>query len=193
MDQQLAKVAKALYLSQSSQCSRDLLTLLNEGNLTDLVQYQINPLDYNDAYAYKRDAYCAAFLKKAPLLLSGIDRKKNAKLKFFEGEHSCKLTNLRFSRFLSNGPFESLSEFRCVELLDRARAFIREVLGPIPKDVEPRFGPGSTLDDRRQLSTIADKMTSQPTITQDAIPLLDLWKDTSWCRALCKRLSLIHI
>jgi hypothetical protein len=64
------------------------------------------------------------------------------------------------------------------------RSWIKDVLGPVPRELNPRFGPGATYGDVGRYITVPDKMSSRPTTTSEARCILPLWYETAWGRAL---------
>jgi hypothetical protein len=173
LDEQLVKVARKLFLAVDSEVSRSCLQKLESSDLLGLVSMTINPSDYTNAYVFRKDYQCVNFLRKAIVDIPGVSRHKVALESFFKAEEECAVTNYRFRRFRT-GPLD-LPEARSLSVLEGARDWLKRVLGPIPKSIEPRFGPGSTFEDIGKLATIPDKMSSRPTITANARCLLPLW------------------
>lgn len=180
LDQQLVRVAVALYDSVGTDVAQDCKKLLLSGDLLGLVSKTINPDDYTNPHAFRQDYACVSFLKKIDVKVRGANPEAVAVKSFWEAEALCAMTNAKFSRALNNSP-KDLVEFRCFEFLERAKKWLADVLGPIPSDLSCRFGPGATLEDRGKLVTVPDKMTSRPTVTQAARDLLPLVYDkTAW-------------
>lgn len=52
-------------------------------------------------------------------------------------------------------------------------------------DVElGRFGPGATMSDKSLFTTVADKLSSRPTMTTDFWPFLFPWSGTEWAKCV---------
>lgn len=182
LDQQLVKVALALYQGCASEVADSCAEKLKSNDLLGLVSMAVDPKDYSDATRFERDYVAVGLLKKTPFDIPGVDRADAARKIFFESEQKCASTNTRFHRFLNNH-FDGVSELRCVEFLDVAKRWIRDVLGRLPDDIEGRFGPGATFNDRGLLTTVPDKMTSTPSITPEARCLLQYYYETWWYKA----------
>ena len=183
LDKQLVKVALELFRACGTKVSDQAAEKLQSGDLMGLVAMTVNPSDYTSAALFARDYAAVSFFKKCPLPLP-IDRKKATMVKFVEAETMCYDTNRRFKRYQQNGPFEGLAELRCLEKLEIARGWVKQVLGRIPDALNCRFGPGSTYDDRGQLTTVPDKMSSVPTVTRDALDITKYhYYSTEWYRS----------
>jgi hypothetical protein len=64
------------------------------------------------------------------------------------------------------------------------RKEVDRLLGSRPPTLlEGRFGPGATMSDKSQASTVPDKMSSLPTLTPNAWPHLFPWSGTMWASA----------
>lgn len=144
----------------------------------------IDPLLYLDfeQEKYLLDAQATALLRKNPDLKTSFDRPKAAKESFFRSELDNARTNARFSGILEGFHPEGWSAW-VYDFHVSAAKVVRSVLGVLPDDLTPRFGPGATFDDRGQLITVPDKMTSIPTSTADARCLMPLLEGTAWARA----------
>lgn len=184
LSQQLERVVLAYCEDTNTPRSLTVACLIRAKEYGQLFQLRVDPLHYLDAEQYAADNQATEFLRKLQLSVRGIDRKKVALDSFWESERQCCRTNVRLSRFLLNGPFEDSVDERIASFLERVRKIIDEWLGPIPRDLDLRHGPGATFDDRLPLATVPDKMSSRPTITEDARLLLPLWVETAWARAL---------
>lgn len=188
LDQQLVKVATELYRGCGTKVADACAEMLKQGDLRGLVAMTVNPLDYSEATLFERDYVAVSLLKKTPFDIPGVDRQAAALENFFESERRCTITNTRFQRF-NDGFFYDPNELRCVEFLDKAKSWISRILGQLPVDLDGRFGPGSTFEDRGLLTAVPDKMSSVPTITEEARCLLQYYHETWWyrCRLADKR------
>lgn len=186
-DHQLTKVARKFYSSVGSPVALSCLKKLDEGDWLGLVSMTIDPRNYTNANTFRKDYQCVNLLRKAKIDIEGLDRRLIAVNGFYSSEAMCKLTNDSFNRYLNNGPYGSNEELSCVRILERARAWLKNALGPIPGELHGRFGPGSTFADRDPLVTVPDKLSSRLTTTQDARIFLDpYFTRSAWMRVLAE-------
>jgi hypothetical protein len=166
----------------------DLLKKLGEEDWKALAGSKVSPRGYTNATHYFLDCQAAAFFSKNASLPTGIDRKEAAFQKWIVAEKQCALTNAFLSR-VEQGP-HSPHTLAVREFLACVRKRVSNWLGPVPKDLEGRFGPGVTLCCRGRLATAADKMSVKPSTTHQALSLVrHLWEETSWGRAVRERAS----
>lgn len=185
LDQTLVKVASKIFRAYSTPVSALCEEKLQTGDVMGLLSLSVDPRSYNDIDSFRADYFCTSFLRKARLdsVVSPRERRLKAVSSFWQAERECCLSNVRFSRAL-HAQSEDWHEHRMFELLEPAKRWISDVLGPLPHDISGKFGPGATYEDRGRLTTILDKMSSHPTITGPARALLPLWHRTEWSRAL---------
>lgn len=158
--------------------------MVRYGEFGQLVNLTVTPAHYLNAYDFFVDIQATDLLRKCADLDTGIDRRKAAVESFLSSERECARTNVRFDRHIHNGPFEDLSEVRVHDFLIRVKKTVEEILGSLPRELQPRHGPGATYQDRGRKITAPDKMASQPTCTKSARALLPLWSQTAWARYL---------
>lgn len=160
--------------------------LIRGGEFGQLCNLKVDPLRYQDASLFFRDVQATELLRKCSGLPTGIDTASVALDGFWSAERQCHQTNLRLDRFLHNGPFETPQELAIADFLDRVKRFVTDLLGPLPRDLNEfgRFGPGATFRDRGLRTTVLDKMSSQPTVTTEALCFSSFWEETAWFRAL---------
>lgn len=117
------------------------LHLLSDDHL-GYIQADIDPTDYQDAYAYFLDKQAFSLLSKFPGLDTKIDRKKVALEKFVKAEVQCLETNARIRESWTKPSKASVES-----LLFRVRQKISQILGDVPslEDLDFRFGPGATF------------------------------------------------
>lgn len=179
------KIALALYQANGTPRSLSCYMLLKYGELRQLVSLAVNPNDYIDTDKFFRDSSSTNFLKKIQLDV-GIDRRGAALETFLESERENTVINERLRRlrwsldeaFVTQGYDAVYLEV----VIRRMRHYIRKTLGPIPERLEPAFGPGATYDDRGRATTVAHKMSSNPTCTEEAWSLVNVLWDDSWRR-----------
>lgn len=185
MDKQLAKVYGRLLAARSSPLASRASRLLQDGDTLGLVSLEINPLDYTDARSFHYDAVLANFFKKTPFDV-GIKTADVARSTFWSCELINKRTNDRLrvwrERHIHNGPYGA-SEVPIAQFIDRARSFIKSVLGRVPNTLEIRFGPGATYLDKAPRNTVPDKIeNTELAVSTRAIPYLPLLMRTAWGR-----------
>lgn len=171
------RIFRAVNTARSLSCD----ILMRYGEWDQLSALKVDPSQYMDARAYYLDAVATEFLRKHQGLPTSFKKADEAIKKFWEAEHLCAKTNARFSNF-RHGSFEGPAEIRIAEFIRDVKKEMRVLLGGLPNEVYPRFGPGATFDDKGRLTTVVDKMVSTPTVTPGASCLLELWKHTSWGR-----------
>lgn len=158
---------------ESLSCPRSLTCsiLYRYREFEQLINLDVNPLDFNDSNEF-RDAYSATkFLSKNSFLKVSIDRKAVALAKFSEMELLCKETNRRFR----NPRLDQLSNWSNVSLLNAMRQKIQKILGFCPiEEVFDRanWGPGvSTLLKGSNVSA-TNKFQHEVGITRDLFSLM---------------------
>lgn len=145
---------------------------------------RVDPRNYLSADDYLRDVACVDLLRKMEDLPTSANKRANALANFWAAEKSCYQANERLSPFLFD--CQRQSEEGVQRFIILARKYVKAILGPCPSSVEGRFGPGSTYADKGLLTTVADKMSSQPTLTggsEGAWPWLVPWTCTQWASA----------
>jgi hypothetical protein len=188
LPQQLERVVFALCEDTDTPRALTVKLLVQYQEYEQLVRLTIDSEHYLSPERYYQDAVVTEFLRKyGDFDIKGIDKGAVAISTFFKCEKACHETNLRLAPFLHNGPFEDPSELRLFESIERMQRWISKVLGPIPEElVYMRHGPGATFRDIGQLTTVPDKMSNRPTMTQGASLLLPLWESTAWAKAYLK-------
>jgi hypothetical protein len=180
----LESIAQTLMEELASPISLSVSLLMKYGEYDQLAVKQVDPSSYNSSFRFWQDTVAVSFLRKLEDLPTTIDRKAVAVKSFFDCERQNYLTNERLSPFF----FENCSvhsETLPARIIARARDFIRNTLGPVPllDKVQGRFGPGATFGDKGRLTTVPDKMSSQPTLTPDATCFAFSWIETQWAKA----------
>jgi len=143
---------------------------------------RVDPQQYLDAERYNADNAAVSFLCKLESLPTSFDKKKVALDGFFSAERACYVTNERLSPWVHTP--QSLWEPGVVsDVISEARKMIAATLGRPPSLIRGRFGPGATFGDRGKLTTVADKMSSRPTLTSSSCWYLLDWVGTAWASA----------
>jgi len=188
LDHQLERVASLIADAGRTPLGDAYLKALKEREYGHLVK-SIDPSTYDTSFSYWKDNLLTSLLRKLDGLPLGRDLEREAIEKFLSLERSNAATNRRMRdlRQLLLCPTAILEddERRLVEFINSVRKEIDALLGPLPRDLQGRFGKGATFHDKRHVS-IPDKMSSRPTVTSDARCFIQLWESTWWARALCQ-------
>lgn len=178
----------AMSLMASLNCPRALTVaiLIRYGEWKELVQLSTNPLEYVDSEAYYRAAQATDFLRKYPALPTGFNTLERAKVDWAKAEKMCFVTNRRLYEIMDFGTLNGgPAPDWLLSIVGRIRKIVRQMIGEGPRlsELIPRFGPGATVSDRSDWTTIPDKITSSPTMTTGATPFAVHWVCTAWARA----------
>ncbi len=187
LPQQLERVVLTLCEDTGTLWALKVAILVRYREYGQLVGMTIDPGRYTDANAYFLDVSVSELLRKyRDFDIRGIDKAAVAHDNFWLSEKACSGTNARLSKFLHNGPFEDPADLQLIESLDRMKDWIAEALGELPtwRGFTAHFGPGATFRDVGKYTTVPDKMSNRPTMTQSCSLLLPLWERTAWASAL---------
>lgn len=146
------------------------------------------PGQYDSAEAFFLAYQATSLLKKCEDLPTSFDRKAAAVASFWDGEACCFRTNERLGPYLS--PNQADADPRIREFFLLVRETIRSWIGSSPPpdiQVEGRFGPGATATDRGAKTTVAHKMSGNPSLTSSARRYLPFWARTRWGSACAAR------
>lgn len=177
------KAVLRLYEDLATPRSLAAAMLFRAGEWDQLATLEVDPRHYLEAMPYWRDAMATSLLRKLEDLPTTFDRKAKAIENFFLAEKECLRANRRFYPLtIGDTSFDGLPR-GVLDILFKAQKIVTEILGPCPDLIDGKFGPGATFGDRGQLTTIPDKMSSQPTFTSDAWPFLIPWSGTLWASA----------
>lgn len=208
LERDVRRVAIAVMESLSTPFSLHVKQLIEKGDWDQIASLRIDPTHYEaagncgledlvvdenvreGALHYYEDQVAASFLRKFEDLPSNVDKEGVALAKWKEAEQQCCLSNVRFSRLLSNH-LEGALDIRADAILQKAKDWIRRVLGPIPQDIVGRFGPGSCAEisgkRARHHKTVPGKMSQQPLSTPKAKLYFDLlYKNSTWLMGLAR-------
>lgn len=134
------------------------------------------------SFQLKQDLQVSELMRKLVDLPLNTDPKAAARDTFFRAEKLCAQTNLRFSRIRHNSN-QTESEMRLFPFLERVRANVHAILGPIPRELGFGFGKGSTFSDRDSHITVGHKMENDGSRTSSTTDYLPLWGESAWARA----------
>lgn len=183
----LLKVVLTLCEDAGTPRALTVSTLIRHGEYGQLFDLKVDPAHYLEHQTQKLryDIAVTEILRKSdpPLDLpkgSEDPRKRAAEDRFFATERECYKTNQRLWHVLDKNPDV---DQRVIEFFGDLKRSVSEILGPLPRDLVPKFGPGATFDDKGKLQTIPDKMTSRPTVTASATWLMCYVEQSAWYRA----------
>jgi hypothetical protein len=146
-----------------------------------LVDREIDPLDFNCPMDF-RDAYVATeFLSKANFFKLDVTKDQAAFKKFFEYENLCKQTNNRFRNLSLDPNFQGSN----VWLLNALTRKISQVLGDYsPEEFIERanWGPGVTTLTKGEHVSAVNKFHSENGITRDLYSLVGHWFPVAYPR-----------
>lgn len=177
--------------------------LIQYGEWDQLASLQVDPMHYKTAHDYWLDASVTSFLRKWQPLPTSFDRKAVAVENFWRSEQQCCRTNIRLAPLLENCLDDSRDE-AVWRVIRQIRKEVSSILGPAPETVygsdhpwadreidilDGRHGPGATYGDKGQLTTVADKMSSRPTITAGALGWLFNWSETKWATSVASNIT----
>jgi hypothetical protein len=131
----------------------------------------VDPRSYNAAHKFVDDYQAVSFLKKAPIVIDGVDPESAAKKKFEEAEEACRLTNGRI-RHLISSPLTAVRG-PVLSVITTAMAKIDSMIGPTVDSREwlyaCRFGPGTFTHPRAKgLTSLYDKLQVRPSVSPEA-------------------------
>lgn len=133
--------------------------------LDQLKLISIDPLHYCCPKRFAVDYQATSLLRKSDWLPRDEGKLQQDTLKkWFDCEHSCFRTNFFLDKLpLLEGAYAEQTRV----ILTRARRWIRKVLGPLPQDLLPKFGPGSNVSVSSRRCDVITKISHQnPTATR---------------------------
>lgn len=162
---------------------------VSSGDFTGYLGMSVNPYAYSDAATFFKDYQAVQLLRKAEFLPSTFDKQHEAEKVFWNAEKDCERANARFNRLSNCSGVNSLEaevkecgNYR-LSVLMNTRALIRKILGPVPKQLDFRFGPGATSLLKRSI-TLPKKYTRIIHVTPELYPY---WRDVAgptWCNTI---------
>jgi hypothetical protein len=192
MSSDLAHIVLCLCEEVNTPRSLAIYMMVDAGEVDQLLLLSVDPARYTDPLLYFRDALATELLRKAKGLTDGKRLRDSAVKSFFESETVCYRANERLTPFLFGDCVDGNSE-RIMEVFSMARKYISFILGACPSPPPGRFGPGATFADRGVFSTVPDKMSSSPTLTDAACSFIPSWSRTAWARGVSAHLGKIEL
>lgn len=165
------RVALQLYASLDTPVSLSCYILLKHREYAQLVDKDVSPLDYNDAYKFRSDWQAVNYLSKYQDFDLGVDRKKVAYQKFLDAEAKCKETN-RIFKARKSGVISTTPGVE--QVLFYAQRKISHVLGEWRNAlyINGSFGPGVTSSCTGDQTGLAEKFRSEIDATRDSLKLV---------------------
>jgi hypothetical protein len=171
--------------------SLSVAILMKNEEWVQLATKRVDPLSYLDfeQEKYLRDVQACSLLKKFQGFPTADVRKHHRACweSFQESEVSNARTNVLFRSIIDGVITDDAWSCRLLEFHEGVEQTVAHILGYLPDEVELRFGPGATLQDKQPLVTVPDKMTTVPTITLNARCLLPQWRRSAWAQANAHR------
>lgn len=136
-----------------------------------LIQLEVDPLNYTSSSSFRDDLCATSLLSKADFLSTSVDRRSEALLKFLKSEELCRLTNLRVLPFLEGGSFPPHELHVFVE---KARRKIGQILGKfdaLELFEDSGWGPGVSTLLKGETSVTPNKYQYETGITRQAFDI----------------------
>lgn len=157
--------------------------LLKRGNFEDLMTLKVRPETYTCVKTLQQDLQVVSFFKKynALPLRTSAQKAKVSMDKFWQTERECFVANKRLNPLLDD-PYHYGS--RISDFLSVWRKKIHRILGPAPSwDLVPgKFGSGATFSNKGNLTSVADKLSDNYTVTAIPRQLVQDWDQSAWSR-----------
>lgn len=205
IDPAVARAAQDFWQQLDSPIALSCAILARYGEWIQIAEKRVDPGHYvallprlplPGASRLARDYQSVELLRKFPGLPIGVDRAQKALDSFFKNEATCRRTNERLrhlSYCIETGFVPDPADEYLHTFVERARKFIRRVLGPLPRFLVPRFGPGSTFESKASPAshnlTLGDKMECGFVCTGPCVPLLPFAYESAWGRWVAQRTS----
>lgn len=158
--------------------------MIRYNDYSGLVHLHVEPEHFETPFRYFQAAQSVALLSKCvDFVVPGVDKRRAAIEKWWSAEKQCFRSNERLSPYLHNSFVEQDEAIH--NFIVAARKKLESWIGSRPPNldkVEGRFGPGATFSDRGRLTTVADKMSSTPTLTTSAFWYILPYLGTMWGR-----------
>lgn len=169
----LQKFSLEFFEAIGSPISLSCYLLLKNKEYLQLVQRELNPLNYLTAWEFQQDYASVSLLKKYPGFDLGLDLEAEALEKFLWAEDQCRKTNEELNkREVLGGEDSSLT---LSSVLYEASRYASRILGtlPHPSRLHMEFGPGASSSCKGRNISISDKLQSPIVVTRAALHLVD--------------------
>lgn len=184
----LVRTASLYFEGLGTPVSLSAAVMLRNGEWDGLARLSVDPRSYISPQHYARDNAACALLKKFQQLPTVTDRRAAAMQKWWDGERDCFLSNERLTAYLPEHRHASDRVAGIDAFFATVRKIIVSWIGQRPPELAlGRHGPGATFSDRGRNTTVPDKMSSDPTLTRDAVWFLPQWLGTQWGAAFAQR------
>lgn len=158
------------FISLNSPVSLACYLMYKYGENDQLVEKEINPLDYNDKFSFRDDFAAVSLLRKNAFLRTSYNKKLTALDAFNDAEEKCKDVNRRYRENLSS-PFLIGDDHAT---LKRIRSKIRQILGDFDIDLVldlASWGPGATRLVKGEETSSSHKFDFECQMTLEAYDL----------------------
>jgi len=182
MDAHVLDIASCLWEALDTPTSLGCYLRAKHGEWDSLASMRVDPSRYLNADSYFRDCQSVELLRKSDFLPLVTDRKKAAYEEFRRCESVCCETNSRLERWVTHPVLDGTNDHFLDRFIKGVKRRIKKILGPLPKSIVGKFGPGSTFESRGSV-TLGEKI-QEVTCTTDAVDLLKYVEETAWGRSL---------
>lgn len=192
---QVQKIVRSLMAALDTPRSLTVSLLFEAGESAQLAQLAVDPMRYDSADRYFRDAAATDLLRKLAVTHPDLDPDGAARAKWYEAEDQCYRTNRRLFEINDFGTLSGCPvEPRLWTFIQTVKKNLRRLIGDAPPAVfDGRFGPGATLSDRSRFTTVPNKMSTSPTLTPSALYYLCPWTGTKWAAACAARGEVLSV
>jgi len=137
-----------------------------------LIELEVDPLNYNSSAPFRDDLCATTLLSKADFLSTSVDRRSIALEKFLKSEELCRLTNRRVTPFLEGGyyPPHELHPF-----VMKVRRKIESILGRFDASdlfEDSSWGPGVSTLLKGDTSVTPNKYQLETGMTQQVFDVI---------------------
>lgn len=168
----LKRVALRLLKALDIEEARAQIGLLENNQWDQLAAVKFDPMlhRHRSIRDFRKICLAQEFLRKADFLDTSHDRKQVARDGFLQTEAQCFVANRHLERFMTT-PTKHMSDVEAAffRIVNRARAWIADTLGPVPGRLNGHFGPGAVFESEvwchKKSMTAYDKLRNMPSVT----------------------------
>lgn len=184
MTPEVLDVSLAFMEGLDSAHSLSVAIMLRYGEWDQIVSRRTDPRLFLLADDYMAAAAANEFLRKFAGLPTSYDLDAITLSKWWWAEKECFKTNRRLDTFIDRGARPCGGEGALFDFIEETRKNVVKLIGYGPPDAfDGAFGPGATVSDDAKATTVADKLSSGPTLTPSALFHLVPWIGTAWGKA----------